>query len=211
MYSPSTAVLASADLSWSVVRSGFAPSRIAAAPATCGVAIDVPLIATYEPSPPLSPERAAVMSPPGPMTLGLSAPERESGPWLVKYDMWPDGSSTEPTVKACSAEPGAPMVSAAPALPAATTNSEPVSAVIWLSASAMRSLPSDGCDDPRLIETIGAFWPAHSIASMIQESWPKPSAPSTLPTRRLAPSATPRCVPSDAAPLPAMVEATCVP
>ena len=53
--------------------------------------------------------------------------------------------------------------------------------------------------------------PAHSMASMIHESWPEPSAPSTLPTSRSAPSATPRCVPSLAAPVPAIVEATWVP
>ncbi len=165
----------------------------------------------YAPSPPESAERAAVTSLPGPVTSGFSAPDRESGPWLVNHDSAPDGSSTEPTVNASCADPGAPIVSAAPALPAATTKRAPVCSAIRSSDSAMRSLPSDGTGDPRLIDTIGAFWPAHSIASMIHESWPQPLASSTFPTSSCAPSATPRWVPSLAAPVPAIVEATWVP
>ena len=126
----------------------------------------------YAPSPALSAERAAVTSLPGPARSGFSAPERVSGPWLEKYESAPLGSSTEPTVSALAAEPGEPIVSGAPELPAATTNSAPVSSAIVLSDSAMRSLPSEPPDEPRLIETIGARWPAHSMASMIHESWP---------------------------------------
>src|SRR5262245_29765276 len=137
---------------------------MAAAPATWGVAIDVPLMLTYAPSPPLSADRAAVTSLPGPVTSGFIVPDRVSGPWFVKYDSSPLGSSTDPTVKASSAEPGAPIVSGAPRLPAATTNRAPVSSEMRLSDSAMRSVPSDDSVDPRLMDTIGAFCPAHSIA-----------------------------------------------
>ena len=49
------------------------------------------------------------------------------------------------------------------------------------------------------------------MPAMIQESWPKPSLPRTLPTTRSAPGATPFSVPPEAAPVPAMVEATWVP
>ncbi len=52
---------------------------------------------------------------------------------------------------------------------------------------------------------------AHSMASMIPESAPEPSSLRTLPTSRSAAGATPLFAPSDAAPDPAMVEATCVP
>ena len=80
----SFAVLTSAARSWSAVYSGCCCLRSAAAPATCGVAIEVPLIATYEPSPGLSAERAAVTSSPGPTSSGLRAPENASGPVLEK-------------------------------------------------------------------------------------------------------------------------------
>ena len=128
-----------------------------------------------------------------------------------KYESAPVGSATEPTVSAFAAAPGAPIASGAPLLPAATTKSAPVCSAIVLSASDMTSVPSDGSDEPRLIDTMSARSPAHCIASMIQESWPEPSAPSTLPTSRSAPSATPRLAPPLAAPVPAIVEATCVP
>ena len=134
-----------------------------------------------------------------------------SGPWLENSERAPVGSSTEAMVSARSAEPGEPMVSGAYALPAATTKSAPVSSEMVLSASDMGSWPSEACDEPRLIETMSACAPAHSMASMIHESWPEPSAPSTLPTSRSAPSATPRWVPPLAAPVPAIVEATWVP
>ena len=168
----SVAVLVSAARSCAAVYSGCCCLRIAAAPATCGVAIDVPLLLVYAPSPSLSAERAAVTSLPGPERSGFSAPERVSGPWLEKYDSSPLGSSTEPTVRALAAEPGVPIVSGAPALPAATTKRVPVCSATVFSASARRSSPSDASDEPRLIETIGARWPAHSMASMIHESWP---------------------------------------
>jgi hypothetical protein len=52
---------------------------------------------------------------------------------------------------------------------------------------------------------------AHCMPSMIQESLPKPSSLSTLPTISFAPGATPRSEPPDAAPVPAIVEAVWVP
>src|SRR6185369_13637151 len=57
-------VLISASLSWGAVQVGCSCTRIAAAPATCGVAIDVPLIVWYQPSVALPPARAARMSTP---------------------------------------------------------------------------------------------------------------------------------------------------
>src|SRR5690606_28377362 len=136
---------------------------MAAAPATCGVAMEVPLIPTYAPSPALSAERAAVMSLPGPTMSGLSAPDRDSGPWLENHESVPEGSSTEPTVSADAAEAGEPIVSGEEEFPAATTNSAPVSSAIRLSDAAMRSVPSEASGEPRLIDTIGARWAAHSM------------------------------------------------
>ena len=141
----------------------------------------------------------------------MSAPEPTSGPWLENHESAPVGSSTEPMVSALTAAPGDPTVSGAVELPAATTKSASVSAEIVFSASDITSVPSEPCRVPRLIEMMSARWAAHSIAAMIHESWPEPAVSSTLPTSRFAPSATPRCVPPLAAPVPAIVEATCVP
>ena len=69
-----------ADLSCSPVSSGWAPLRIAAAPATCGVAMEVPFIETYEPSPPDCCERAATMPTPGAVRSGLIAWSPTRGP-----------------------------------------------------------------------------------------------------------------------------------
>ena len=49
------------------------------------------------------------------------------------------------------------------------------------------------------------------MPAMTQESSPDPLSLSTLPTSRFAPGATPRSVPPDAAPVPAIVEAVWVP
>ncbi len=98
-------------------------------------------------------------------------------------------------------------------LPAATTNSAPVSRERVLTASAMGSVPSLGSVEPRLMETMSASTSraAHSIPAMISDSLPKPSSSRTLPTARVAPGATPFSLPSEAAPLPPTVEVTCVP
>ncbi len=58
--------------------------------------------------------------------------------------------------------------------------------------------------------TMSACWStaAHSMPASTQESWPEPSSESTLPMCRSAPGATPFSLPSDAAPVPAMVDAT---
>lgn len=115
-------------------------------------------------------------------------------------------------VSACSAEPGEPMVPAPYALPAAMTNSGPPSAEREFTAWDIGSVPSSGTGDPRLMETTSAPSAlAHSMASMIPESAPEPSSLRTLPTSRSAAGATPLLAPSEAAPDPAMVEATCVP
>ena len=67
--------------------------------------------------------RAAVTSTPGATTSGLSAPLRKRGPRLEKPAIT-SLTSTAPTVRAASAEPGAVTVEGPlpPLLPAATTN-----------------------------------------------------------------------------------------
>ena len=105
------------------------------------------------------------------------------GPMLEKYARWSE-PSTAATVSAASATPGAPIVNSLYELPAATTKSVPVDAVRSLSACEMGSVPSLGVGSPRLMLTTSARVDAHSMPSMIQESWPKPLSSSTLPTIR---------------------------
>ena len=109
---------------------------------------------------------------PGPTSSGFNAPDRTSGPWLENHDSSPVGSSTEPTVSALAAAPGDPMVSGDDELPAATTNSAPVSSAIRSSASDMMSVPSEPCGVPRLIDTMSARSPAHCMPAMIHDSRP---------------------------------------
>jgi hypothetical protein len=60
--------------------------------------------------------------------------------------------------------------------------------------------------------TIRAPFPAaHSIPARIAESSPSPASSSTLPLSSEAPGATPAYFPCDSAPVPAAMEATCVP
>lgn len=105
------------------------------------------------------------------------------------------------------------MEDGVPVLPAATTNSAPVSADSVSTARAIGSVPSLGSVVPRLRETTSARTSraAHSMPAMICDSLPEPWSPSTLPTARAAPGATPFSRPSEAAPLPPIVEVTCVP
>ncbi len=121
--------------------------------------------------------------------------------------------STAPTVSAASAAPGEPMDDGAPVLPAAMTNRAPVSRDRLSTASAIGSVPSLGSVEPRLMETMSASTSraAHSMPAMICDSLPEPESFSTLPIARSAPGATPFSLPSEAAPLPPTVEATCVP
>ena len=49
------------------------------------------------------------------------------------------------------------------------------------------------------------------MPAMIHDSWPKPKSSSTFPLSSLASGATPRYLPPLAAPLPVMIDATCVP
>ena len=100
----------SAAFSWAGVQSGCSPARIAAVPATCGVAIEVPEIVAYRsPGLPMTPSlpRAAVMSTPGAVMSGLMAESPMRGPRLENSA----NSSflvTAPTVSASSALPGEP-------------------------------------------------------------------------------------------------------
>ena len=118
----------SAALSSAGVQVGCCWARIAAAPATCGAAIDVPderqvRLARASPRKP-SLLLAATMSTPGAVMSGLSAASPTRGPRLEKSARLSD-LSTAPTVSAASALPGEPTVSSAPSLPAETTNSAP--------------------------------------------------------------------------------------
>lgn len=108
--------------------------------------------------------------------------------------------------------PGVPTVcSRGPELPDATTKRAPVDAD---SSSTVSLSTSEGpvAVPPSDMETI--FAPeraAHSMPAMIQDDWPRPALFSTLPTSSSAPGATPLRLPWEAAPEPAIVDATWVP
>lgn len=187
----------SASLSCRPFQSGCFCAKRAAAPATWGVAIDVPLMVWYAPSPSGAYcDRAARMSTPGAVRSGLTALSPTRGPRLENSASWSTplpGPFTAPTVSAASAAPGAPMLYASgPELPAAMTNSAPVSSLSRLTAWLSGSVPSVG-SPPRLMLTIFACWSraAHSMPARIQESWPLPSLFRTLPMCSEAPGATP--------------------
>ena len=100
----------SAALSCAGVQSGCSPARIAAEPATCGVAIEVPDSDMYmSPGVPRKPSllRAAVMSTPGAVMSGLRAESPMRGPRLEKSANC-SCLVTAPTVSASSALPGEP-------------------------------------------------------------------------------------------------------
>ena len=79
----------SASLSRRGDHAGCAAARIAAAPATWGVAIEVPSIVWYMPSPhAICCDRAAVTSTPGAEMSGLSAWSPERGPMLENHARW---------------------------------------------------------------------------------------------------------------------------
>ena len=164
-------LLASRSFSWLPVRSGWAAAMSAAAPVTCGVAMEVPLMVWYAPrSLPSKAELAARMSTPGAVISGFRAPSTR-GPWLEKPATVSE-ESTAPTVSASVAAPGAPMVPGAPELPAATTNSAPVWALSRSTAWLSGSVPSDDPSSPRLMLTTLACWStaAHSMPASTQES-----------------------------------------
>src|SRR4029079_1116518 len=151
------------------------------------------------------------MSTPGATRSGLSAPDLVSGP-VAENDARPSSLSTAPTVSAEAAAPGEEMVSG-PALPAAITNRGPYWAERASTSWDNGSLPSDGVVSPRLmLTTLAPDWAAHSIPAITQESCPKPSTPpSTLPTMRCAPGATPREKPSPQEPVTTSCRASCAP
>ncbi len=155
----------SRDFSSPPVIPGRAWRSSAAAPATCGVAIEVPDIVA---SPP--PVLAALMSTPGAVTSGLTAPSAMIGP-LLENSASLSCLSTAPTVSASGASPGLPTQESQPSLPAAITKSVPYWRVRVETAS-VSGPPASGL--PRLMLTTSArFSPAaHSMPSMIQESWP---------------------------------------
>ena len=92
------------------------------------------------------------------------------------------------------------------------TNRAPVSALSVFTAWLIGSLPSVGPAPRLMLIDLGVLVPAaHSMPARIQESWPLPSSARTLPMCRAAPGATPFSLPPEAAPVPAMVDATWVP
>lgn len=115
---------------------------------------------------------AAVVSTPGAVTSGLTAPSPTRGPRLEKPASlsW---SSTAPTVSAASALPGEPTVPAPePSLPAAMANRTPFSADS-LSTAASSGSTSGVSVPPRLRLTMSAPWAtAHSIPARMPESSP---------------------------------------
>ena len=144
---------------------------------------------------------------------GLSASSFMRGPALEKSASWSE-LSTAPTVSAASAAPGAPMVDGSgPLLPAAMTKSAPVSARQLVDGLAQRVvLGVPGADAQAHADHLGALVrAAHSMPAMIPESLPAAVVVEDLADHRSAPGATPFSLPPEAAPVPAMVEATWVP
>lgn len=150
---------------------------IAAAPATCGAAIEVPLCSTYVP-----PACAAMMSTPGAVRSGLIAWSPSRGPRLENPATW-SWSSTAPTVRAASALPGLETGARLPLLPAEMTNKVPVRSDSVFTACSTGS--SSGVSVlPRLRLTTLALTSvaAHSMPARIAESR-APRLPPTLPMR----------------------------
>ncbi len=195
--------------------SGRCCAMRAAAPATCGVAIDVPpaRVQCSSTTVPMAvpAARAATVPTPGAAMSGLKAPSPNRGPRLEKEAI-SSSRSTAGTVSASSAAPGNPTVPLpGPLLPAATTKRVPVVRLIWLSAWLDTSVPSVAPPPRLMLTTLAPERPAHSMPAMMSDVHPEPSSSSTLPTRSLAPGATPLRSSSDAAPLPRTVAATWVP
>ncbi len=196
------AVVASTDLSCAGVHSGCCCLSNAAAPATCGVAMDVPLNATCSP---FVPAAAATMPTPGAVTSGLRPLSPMRGPLLEKYAS-ESSRSTAPTDSAASAVLGELTVPVPPALPAAMTNNVPYWAVRSLTACSSGSISSVS-PPPRLMLTIWApCSAAQRMPSRIQDSW-QPFSTQTLASISCAPGATPPYFESWLA----TVEPTCVP
>ncbi|CAM5256546.1 hypothetical protein SFIMM107S_01148 [Streptomyces griseus] len=212
--SPGTALCAeetrAALICWAV-HSGWRCFTTAAAPATCGAAIDVPDMERYacEPRPSAA---AAEIATPGAAISGLRVCETIAGPRLEKFAV-ESSRSTAPTVSTPGAQPGEETVFRdGPRFPAATTNNVPLFLPSSVAARLIGSVQSVGSALPRLMETTSAFWStAHSMPAMIQEAAPDPVSLRTLPTSRSVPGATPLFFPSLAAPEPPTVDATWVP
>ncbi len=212
--SPGTALCAeetrAALICWAV-HSGRRCFSTAAAPATCGVAIDVPDMERYA-SEPRPPADAAEIATPGAAISGLRVCEPVTGPRLEKFAV-ESSRSTAPTVSTPGAQPGEETVlREGPRFPAATTNNVSLFCASSAAAWAIGSVQSPGSAEPRLMETTSAlFSTAHSMPAMIQEIAPDPPSSRTLPTIRSAPGATPFFLPPLAAPDPPTVDATWVP
>ncbi len=152
---------------------------------------------------------AAVMSTPGAVTSGLMASSPTRGPVEEKSASL-SLPSTAPTVRAASALPGEPIDSG-PSLPAAIANRMPFSAESLSTSASNGSIPGVSWP-PRLKLTISApCWAAHSMPARMPESSPEPLSSRTLPLRIFASGATPLYLPCDLAPVPAAIDATCVP
>ncbi len=192
-WEPSLAEPVRAAFSWAPVQVGFFCLRIAAAPATCGVAIDVPFRLWYPggfcPATPAA--AAAVIDTPGAVMSGLTALSPVRGPTLEKSAIR-SSSSTAPTVRAASALPGdATVPRSGPLLPAAIANSTPFSAETLLTWASNGSIPGVS-RPPRLMLMTSAPWAtAQSTPAMMLESSPTPRSSSTFALISRAPGATP--------------------
>ncbi len=183
-----SALFMSAVLICSPFQSGCAWATSAAEPATCGVAIDVPLLEVWPP-----PIFAATMLTPGAVMSGLTALSLGRGPRLENAAS-SSSASTAPTARAAFAMAGAPTVPVpySPSLPAATTKSVPLLADRSLMAAIAGSVSSAG--PPRLMLTTLAWTvlTAQSMPARTAEVGQEPVLSQTLPTASDASGATPR-------------------
>src|SRR6266540_3228298 len=157
-------------------------------PATCGVAIDVPLI--------LAVASGSVMP-----TDVMSTPGANRSTHLPKFenDAFLSWSSVAPTVIADGSFAGEPSQASALSLPAATAYVTPESTDAFTAASSASSAPP-----PRLmLATAGffAFLVTQSMPATTDSVEPEPLQSSTRTPKTLAPLARPYVV-------PAMVPAT---
>ncbi len=151
------------------------------------------------------------MSTPGAVTSGLRAPSMP-GPRLEKSAST-SLSSTAPTVRAAAALPGEPMVCSpkSPSLPAAMANRTPFSSESLFTPASSASIAGVSPPPRLMLMTSAPSAAAHSMPARISESLPNPPSSRTLPLRIFAPGATPLYLPPDFLPVPAAMEATCVP
>ncbi len=213
----STAVCCRIDLISSGASPGSAESISATAPATCGVAIDVPDICAY-------PEQRAllIVASPGADTSGLTSPgghgkslngetscqvtgPRELNPAIASAHV------VAPTPMSRGTSPGVRTLSGSfpdPSLPAATTIVVPASMAFSTLVRHVARSGFSSCGHPRLIEiTAAPCSTAYCIAAQTCAS--SVNSTPTFSVITVAPGATPMCRPE--VPSPATEPAVCEP